>query len=146
MRQTSELFAEAEREGMRVEWRDLGTISGGYNDRTRTIVLHTKLTQYQQLSTLAHELSHARWGDTVPIVQADYDRMERRADAEAARMLISCDDYARAEAEVGPHPGALADYLGVSLWVVEAWRREAAHGRDWVHGVAGPAPAVDQAA
>ena len=41
-------------------------------------------------------------------------------------------DYvALAERLVGPDPGALAEELGVSKWVIEVWQREARVGREW---------------
>lgn len=131
MKTTGELLDQATSQGTTVEWANLGRRSGTYNHTQHRITLHTKLTSYQERSTLAHEISHAHWHDIHTTCPAESERMERRADAEAARNLITPAEYATAEAEVGSHIGALAEYLEVSTWVVEIWQREASYGRRW---------------
>ena len=49
-------------------------------------------------------------------------RMERAADITAARWLITEDAYAAAEHLVGPHPGALARELSVTLHTLHVWQ------------------------
>lgn len=113
------LFAHCGDLGLTVEWADLGDIRRGhYLDDTGTIVLNHRLTRAQMTATLAHEIGHAVFGDrsTVP-------RLERRASEYGASLIITPRQYAAAEALVGSHPGALADELGVTPHLIEAWRR-----------------------
>lgn len=125
------VFEAAHRLGVRVEWADLGDRSGLYDDDRRTITLDPCLTERQAASTGAHELSHATWRDRPTRDRRLHQRRERRADGEAARTLVAPEEYARAEAIVGPDPAMLADELDVEPWVIEAWQREAEHGRGW---------------
>jgi Zn-dependent peptidase ImmA (M78 family) len=102
-----------------VAWADLGDLRRGlYHDDERLIVLNTRLTGAQATATLAHEMGHAAFGD-----RASTPRAERRASEYGAALVIDEQDYRRAESLVGPHPGALADELGVTRHLVEAWRR-----------------------
>lgn len=128
---TEQLHDRAQQRGVRVAWADLGRRRGLYEDDLDRITLNLCLTDYQEKSTLAHELSHAHWHDRPTASRTEHQRRERRANAEAARMLITAAEYARAEEAVGPDPGALAVELSVSRWVVEAWQREADAGRAW---------------
>lgn len=127
------LLAVARALGVAVDWvaRIPGGPAGGYIHQQRRIVVDHRLTGPQARSVLAHELSHASHGDTPPADPATRARQERRADADAARMLITPQAYAAAEQLVGPHPGALAVELDVARWVIDAWQREAAAGRAW---------------
>lgn len=126
-----DLLDLAAHNGVRVRSADLGEISGYYDDDTRCITLDICLATYQVRSTMAHELSHAKHRDR-PVRQKDvHEARERRADADAARMLIDPLEYAAAEAFVGPHAGALAVELGVTRKVVLAFQREADLGRSW---------------
>ncbi|MCL2464646.1 MAG: ImmA/IrrE family metallo-endopeptidase [Micrococcales bacterium] len=121
---SGDLYDRASGGGVGVRWADLGGRSGCYDDGERTITLNLCLTEEQTCSTMAHELSHARWHDQTPADRRARNRQEWRADDEAAHMLISTAEYAVAEMIVGPDPGALADELGVSRWVVEAWQAD----------------------
>lgn len=113
------LFAHAADLGLDVDWADLGDRRRGeYRDDGRLIVLNRRLTRAQATSTLAHEVAHGVFGDrcsTPPI--------ERRADEYGASLIINVTDYKRAERMVGVHCGALADELGVTPRLIEAWRR-----------------------
>lgn len=120
--------------GAQVEHVDLGERWGLYDDDARTIYLHHGLTSWQERSTLAHEASHAWHRDRPTTDPREHERRERRADADAARTLVTVAEYAAAEDEVGPDPGALAHHLGVSRWVIEAWQRAADIGRRWTLG------------
>ena len=134
--ETHDLLRRADVAGVKVRWRDLaGRHYGIYDDDRREIVLDVCLTDYQARSTLAHELSHADWRDRPTRDHHEHERRERRADAEAARALIRPAQYAEAERVHGPHPGAIATELGVCRWVVEAFQREAQHGRGWTCAV-----------
>ncbi|ROR94020.1 uncharacterized protein DUF955 [Salana multivorans] len=130
------IFDAAHSLGVRVEWADLDDDHGIYDHERRTITLHLCLTGVQIVSTAAHEYSHAFHRDEPIRDRREHDRRERRADVEAARMLISPEEYARAERLVGPDAGAIAEELGVSRWVVETFQREAGHGRGWTCTVA----------
>ena len=105
--------------GLEVAWADLGDVRRGHYLRDqRLIVLNTRLTHAQATATLAHELGHAIAGD-----RCSTPRAERRASEIGASLAIDVADYERAERLVGPHLGALADELGVTPHLVEAWRR-----------------------
>lgn len=102
-----------------VEWADLGNYRRGeYHDDAKLIRLNQRLTRVQATATLAHEIGHATFGDrcTNPV-------SERRAWEYGASLAVEVDEYAAAEALVGCHSGALADALGVTPKLIEAWRR-----------------------
>jgi hypothetical protein len=105
--------------GLDVEWEDLGDVRRGhYLHDEELIVLNRRLTRAQATATLAHEIGHAVFGDV-----RSTPRAERRASEFGASLVIDVAEYERAERLVGPHPGALADELGVTPHLVEAWRR-----------------------
>jgi hypothetical protein len=106
--------------GLEVEWTcDLpGDCHGYYEDDARLVVLNYRCTIAQAVSALAHEIGHAVFGD-----RCSTDAVERRADEYGASLVLTAEDYAAAEREVGPHPGALARRLGVTRDLVLAWRR-----------------------
>lgn len=85
------------------------------------IVITSRLYTDYQREVLAHELGHVHYGHDWRHPH-DRERDERQADAYAARLLISPLEYAAAEQIYGPHPGALAEALRVSVEIVEAWR------------------------
>lgn len=111
------LFAHAADLGLAVEWADLGSRRGEYRDESKRIILNNRLTRAQATATLAHELGHAHYGD-----QCSSAAVERRAWRYGARLAIALDDYRDAEAAVGPAGAAIADELGVTAQLVEAWR------------------------
>lgn len=105
--------------GLEVRWADLGDLRRGHYLRDlQLIVLNNRLTGAQATATLAHEIGHAVFGDG-----CSTPRIERRASEVGASLAIEVEDYERAERLVGPHLGALADELGVTPHLVEAWRR-----------------------
>lgn len=129
-----ELEAEAERWGTLATGRLNGSMLGAYSRSGRIIALSAGMNDRQRRCVLAHEISHARHDDLSP---CDWDHrrgvaMERRADMEAARMLIDGDEYRELEL-VYDSPLRIAQELDVSLWVVEAYR-------EWLHeeGVVAP--------
>lgn len=104
--------------GIEVEYEDLGPhLFGEYRDWESLIVLNRRNRADQMLSTLGHELTHAVWRENGRTARC------ARADEGSAALLITPVEYARAEAEVGCHAGALADHLGVTRRIVLAWRR-----------------------
>jgi hypothetical protein len=101
-----------------VDWVDLGARRRGeYLDDQRLIRLNTRLTRVQATATLAHEIGHAVFGDRCSTPHA-----ERRAWEYGASLVITPDQYARAERLVGSHPAAIAVELEVTPRLVEAWR------------------------
>lgn len=99
-----------------------GGPKGHYTHQTRTISLRAGLLDREHRCTLAHELAHAMAGDEPTGIAWADARMERAADVTAARWLITEDAYAAAEALYGPHPGALARELGVTLHTLQVWQ------------------------
>ena len=99
-----------------------GGPKGHYTHQTRTISLRRGLLNREHRCTLAHELAHAMAGDEPTGIAWADARMERAADERAARWLITEDAYATAEALYGPHPGALARELGVTLHILQVWQ------------------------
>lgn len=91
---------------------------GVYLDDQKRIVLNYRMTAAQALAALAHEIAHATFGD-----RCSTGPIERRADEFGATFIIDANEYAEAEAVVGPHPGAIARELGVTHRSVLAWRR-----------------------
>lgn len=91
---------------------------GYYEDDDRLIVLNYRCTHAQAVSALAHEVGHGIFGD-----RCSTEAVERRADEIGASLVITAEEYADAEAEVGPHAGALARRLDVTRDLVLAWRR-----------------------
>lgn len=73
--------------------------------------------------TLAHELGHAVHADDPHATGWLKARQECRADEYAARLLIDTTEYQLAEHLHGPHPGAIAAELGVTVHLVQVWRR-----------------------
>lgn len=97
-------------------------LRGLYEHDVETITINSTMSRNQIRYAVAHELGHAwhghRWvGD--PHGDAANERL---ADQHAARLLINSAEYARAEALVGPHPGALALELDLDPCVVLAWQ------------------------
>lgn len=120
------LMRIAQERGLHVEFsRDLDEWTGGYYDHSvRTIVLNAWLDDVQRPYTLAHELGHAWHEHTYDGDNPHGDpQQERLADEHAASLLIDPEQYARAEQLRGPHPGALADELGVHQDVVTIFQR-----------------------
>lgn len=112
------LIARAADLGLAVEWADLGEMCRGeYRDDDRLIVLSNRLTRPEATATLAHELGHAHYGD-----RCSTARVERRAWAYGARLVIDQREYAQAERIAGPHRNAIAAELGVTPRLVEAWQ------------------------
>lgn len=101
-----------------------GGDKGRWYPARRTISLRADLPARARRCTLAHELGHAVLGhDAGPdLPRWVVEKQERAADRWAAETLISEDDYKSAEAALGPHPGAIAAELGVTVHLLEVWR------------------------
>ena len=114
------LYQHAADLGLDVEWTfDLpDECHGYYEDDERLVVLNYRCTQAQARFALAHEVAHAIYGD-----RCSGEWIERRADELAASLLLTSEQYAAAEAIVGPHAGALARELDVTRRCILAWRR-----------------------
>ena len=118
---TDDLYTLAAALGVTITEHPAGP-KGHYTHQTRTISLRRGLLDREHRCTLAHELAHAIAGDEPTGIGWADARMERAADITAARWLITPDVYAAAEALYGPHPGALARELGVTLHILTTWR------------------------
>ena len=94
-------------------------IQGVYVREKNLILLDTQLRGVQLRCVLAHEISHARHMDA----GCHVDKwVERRADQEAAKMLIDPLEYVYAETIYEGNAMGMARELNVLPWVVEAYR------------------------
>ena len=101
-----------------------GGEKGRWYPARRTISLRAGLPARAERCTLAHELGHAVLGHEAGahLPQWLVEKQERAADRWAAETLISEDAYRGAEHALGPHPGAIAAELGVTVHLLEIWR------------------------
>ena len=94
-------------------------MQGVYIRDKHLILLDSRLCGVQLRCVLAHEISHARHMDA----GCHVDKwMERRADQEAALMLIDPMEYAYAETIYEGNVMGIARELNVVPWVVQAYR------------------------
>lgn len=100
-----------------------GGLQGAYLPQQGVILLDHRLSGVQRRCVLAHEISHARHMDAGCRVDK---WVERRADQEAAKMLIDPMDYAYAEAVYEGNVMGMARELNVLPWVISAYR-------EWLH-------------
>lgn len=96
-----------------------GDMQGLYLREPNLILLDHGLTSEQRRCVLAHEISHARHLDEGCRVDK---WTERRADQEAALMLIDPMEYAYAEAVYEGNVMGMARELSVLPWVITAYR------------------------
>lgn len=116
----ADLIDLCDEHNVRVEWADLGPVRHEqFKRRHRLIELNQNLTLRQLVPGLAHGFAHFVYDDGCSTPAA-----ERRAWEYAARLLITAEEYARAERIVGSHPNAIAAELDLTTIVVEAWRRQ----------------------
>lgn len=111
--------------GVFVDYDDVGWLEGakgGWFPEYDLILLRDDLTHVEQVCTLAHELGHAVLEHRGDVAGWWSTRQERQADQWASELLISPEDYAAAEALYGPHAGALARELGVTVHMIQTWR------------------------
>ena len=113
------MIAEAERVCRLGEARLHDGMQGVYIRDKHLILLDSRLCGVHLRCVLAHEISHARHMDAGCRVDK---WVERRADQEAAKMLIDPMDYAYAEAVYEGNVMGMARELNVLPWVIEAYR------------------------
>ncbi|MFJ2298105.1 ImmA/IrrE family metallo-endopeptidase [Oerskovia paurometabola] len=114
--------------GWGLKYDKLGRRNGEYS-RGLIKLTDRRLTAFTLRMTLAHEIGHAHhdhpWTDD-PVV---WNLQEREADIFAALLLISPEEYARAERIVGGHQGAIAKELNVTENYVLLWRENYVYPR-----------------
>ena len=113
------LIAEAERVCRLGEARLHDGMQGVYIRDKHLILLDSRLCGVQLRCVLAHEISHARHMDAGCRVDK---WVERRADQEAAKMLIDPLEYAYAEVVYEGNVMGMARELDVLPWVIAAYR------------------------
>ena len=113
------LIAEAERVCRLGEARLHDGMQGVYIRKKNLILLDSRLCGIQLRCVLAHEISHARHMDAGCRVDK---WAERRADQEAALMLIDPLEYAYAETVYEGNLVGMARELSVLPWVITAYR------------------------
>lgn len=118
-------FALAMTLSVRIEYTDLTHLGrdGDSDPRTRTIRLQEGMLDRLERSVLAHELIHIIHGDLKTKFGHYDDRDERRADEQAAHLLIDIEEYRIAEEKCGNHVEGIALDLNVMDWIVEAFER-----------------------
>ncbi|BDB58937.1 MULTISPECIES: ImmA/IrrE family metallo-endopeptidase [Rhodococcus] len=104
-----------------------GELPGGERGRwypsKRVIVLQSGMSATRTRCALCHELGHAFLGhDMSTLDPVTHARQERQADEFAAEKLITAERYARAETLHGAYLPSIANELGVTLAIAEAWR------------------------
>lgn len=99
-----------------------GTLMGVYDDEENAVLLDPRLSDVQRRCTLMHEIVH--WSHRDSHCEGYDGRMERRARRETAWRLISMGEYARAERVYDGDPYNMACALGVTVQVLEDYRRE----------------------
>lgn len=92
--------------------------NGMYLAQHHAIVLRTDLDYWTRRSCLAHELGHARYGDS----HHANARAEARADRFAANLLIDPDRYLQLEQLHEGHEGAIAHELGITPQLLQVWK------------------------
>lgn len=117
-----ELLQFADELGVTVIERRGGKL-GGYHAGTTTIRLHPGMSRRVARSVLAHEIAHHIFGDSPTVYGPVRAKQERRANEWAALRLITPDAYAAAESHHHGHLPAMGFELGVTLEVVEAYKR-----------------------
>lgn len=94
-------------------------LEGVWDPSQKTIWLKKRLPVASMACTLAHELEHARRGDTGR--QDEY--VESFIDEKVALRFVDSEAYARLEEVYGCEPGVIAEELDLPRWVIEAWQR-----------------------
>lgn len=114
------MLIEAAERLCKLRERRLGDgLQGLYLRKPNLILLDTRLRGVQLRCVLAHEISHARHMDAGCHID---HWTERRADMEAAMLLIDPMEYSYAETVYEGNVIGMARELDVLPWVVEAYR------------------------
>ncbi|RLP70900.1 ImmA/IrrE family metallo-endopeptidase [Mycetocola reblochoni] len=122
---TSDLFELASVLNVTIEYSDLSDLGrdGDYNMQTNTIRLRDGMSHRLHRSVLAHELAHAKFGDTVSQFGPVNAKQEKRADEWAAARLIHPNDYRVAEYIHDGNVALVAQALDVVPSIVHAYQR-----------------------
>lgn len=116
---TDQLIDRATTAGLKVCWTPPSYHhQSAYAHAASTIWLRRDLTDPEARSLLAHELGHHYYGDHGP----QPPPAEARAWRWAANLLLPGCAYPRAEVDHGPHAPTLAEELGVTAEVIDAYR------------------------
>lgn len=106
-------------------------LAGSYYHDQGLIVIDSRPPAASQRAALAHEYVHATLGHDGP----QEAHIEARVDRRAARLLVSPAEYVLAERLYGCDVEAIAEELGVPVWVVVAYREALARRvHVWVQG------------
>lgn len=95
---------------------------GAYDHARRRITLVPGMSQREARCTLAHEVEHARRGDTPTVFGPLQARQEMIVDRAAAARLIDAHEYAQAEQLYGSDEQRLAYALNVTMRALQTWR------------------------
>jgi Zn-dependent peptidase ImmA (M78 family) len=112
-------------EEMAARWARIVTVpmehgvQGAYDADMGMILVSDRLSDVQRRCVLAHEISHARHHDRGCVGPGS--SVERRADREAACLLVNPGEYAAAE-RVCDNVWCLARELDVMPWIINAYR------------------------
>lgn len=116
------IYRLAESIGVTIEDDVTGTLSpydlGGWFPDKRLILIARDQSPADRLHTMAHELGHALYGHPA----GHCPRNERVAEEFAASLLVDPHAYVEAELLFGPHSGAIAHELGVTVSLIKTWR------------------------
>ena len=121
MNKTLELEQIAEIMGIMIVTHIGGEKGRWYPDR-KTVSIRKGLHPIQHLCTLAHELGHAHHGHSPSAIKWIHTRQEREADQWAAQLLINKEAFRIMERECDGHEGAMAEGLGVTIHLIQAWK------------------------
>ncbi|MDO4928555.1 MAG: ImmA/IrrE family metallo-endopeptidase [Corynebacterium sp.] len=112
------LINRIEQDGYQVTWHT-DHPAGAWNPEQNLISIQHGMSDAATRSVLAHEYGHAYHRHPAGCHPAHEDK----ADRFAARLLISAPEYALAEAIYDSQPALVAAELGVSLRILQAFRR-----------------------
>lgn len=96
---------------------------GDYDHPKRHMRIQHDLPYRRYRSAIGHETCHAVFGDLKSRFGPVAAKQERRADEWAALRLIDLEEYQQQEHRHDGHPEAMAIALGVTVELVEAFRR-----------------------
>lgn len=96
---------------------------GGYHDGLRQIRINPGMSQRVTRSFLAHEIAHALFRDAPTHYGPVKAKQERRAWEWAAMYLVTPEGFAEAEHHRGGHGPSMAYDLGVTVEIIDAFRR-----------------------